>query len=196
MKKLLERLNALRTAIAEGIEAHKSDEGVHDWTKVGTIAIFTVPETDGSKEWAKAADATLDFSKMENDAARTTAATGLYDLYDAAKTEVERLQEEEKEAAKAASDLRERTLATLTRWTPRPSSPGGRRPRVRPSQVHRPRPEQGAGSPAPHRIAACGRRPRSGRSAATSSSAPRRTSISRASSRSRRTRPGRTSSRR
>ena len=113
MKKLLERLNALRKAIAEGIEAHKSAEGVHDWTKVGTIASFTVPETDGAKEWAKAADATLDFSKMENDAARTTAATGLYDLYDAAKTEVERLQEEEKEAAKAASDLRDRKLSAL-----------------------------------------------------------------------------------
>ena len=114
MKKLIERLNALRTAIADGIEAHKSETGVHDWTKVGTVASFTVPETDGAKEWAKAADATLDFSKMENDAERTTAATGLYDLYDAAKTEVERLQEEEREAAKAASDLRDRKLSALT----------------------------------------------------------------------------------
>ena len=113
MKKLLERLKALREAIEKGLEAHKSETGEFDWTKVGTIASFTVPETDGAKEWAKAADATLDFSKMENDAARTTAATGLYDLYDAAKTEVERLQEEEKEAAKAATDLRERTLSAL-----------------------------------------------------------------------------------
>ena len=72
-----------------------------------------MPETDGAKDWAKAADATLDFSKMETDAERTTAATGLYDLYDAGKTEVERLQGEEKEAAKAASDLRERKLSAL-----------------------------------------------------------------------------------
>ena len=113
MKKLIERLKALQTAIAEGIEAHKSEAGVIDWTKVATIASFTVPETDGAKEWAKAADATLDFAKMEADAERTKAATGLYDLYDAAKTEVERLQEEEKEAAKAASDLRDRKLSAL-----------------------------------------------------------------------------------
>ena len=114
MKKLLERLKALREAIEKGLEAHKSETGEFDWAKVGTVASFTVPETDGAKEWAKAADATLDFSKMENDAERTTAATGLYDLYDAAKTEVERLQAEETEAAKAADALKERKLAELT----------------------------------------------------------------------------------
>ena len=128
MKKLIERLNALQKAIAEGIEAHKSEAGVIDWAKVGTIASFTVPETDGAKEWAKAEDATLDFSKMENDAARTTAATGLYDLYDAAKTEVERVagggeggSQGRGSRAPGAEALRARP-----RWTPRPSSPGGR----------------------------------------------------------------------
>ena len=47
MKKLLERLKALREAIEKGLEAHKSDTGF-DWAKVATIAAFTVPETDGA----------------------------------------------------------------------------------------------------------------------------------------------------
>ena len=114
MKNLIERLKALRKAIAEGIEAHKSAEGVHDWTKVGTVASFTVPETDGKRDFSKAAeDAPVDFAKMATDAERVKAATGLYDLYDATKTAVEAMQEAEKADATAAAGLRDRSLSAL-----------------------------------------------------------------------------------
>ena len=113
MKTLIERLKALRKAIAEGIEAHKSEAGVIDWAKVATIAAFTVPETDGAKDFAKAEDAPVDFAAMASDTDRVKAATDLYDLYDATKAAVEEMQEAEKADADAAAGLRDRSLSAL-----------------------------------------------------------------------------------